>query len=233
MPETTTFTGYFPETFQFFSDLKENNNKTWFEAHKKEYQRVVIEPTKLFVREMGQRLESIAPSIRYDTRTNGAGSMMRIYRDVRFSKDKTPYKTWLGIIFWEGDGKRTEEPGYYFGLESDGAGAHVGLHGFPKPFLEAYREAIIDDKLGEELVSILATMPSAYTISDKNYKRVPRGYDKAQPRADLLRYNSLVGSAPQFSPAVVSSPDLLDACFEHYRQVAPLQQWLVKVTTRM
>lgn len=233
MPETTTFTGFPPEATRFFAKIKENNNKPWFEAHKKEYQTFVVEPTKAFILAMGQRLGKLAPSIQYDTRANGSGSMMRIYRDVRFSKDKTPYKTWLGVIFWEGNGKKTDNPGYYFGLESDGAGAHAGLHGFPKPFLEAYREAVIDDELGEELNTILTTMPSAYTIGDKHYKRVPRGYDKEHPRADLLLYNSLVVSAPGFSTEAVSSPGFVDACFEHYRQMAPLQQWLAKVNQRI
>lgn len=233
MPEPATFTGYVPETFQFFIDLKENNNKSWFEAHRQAYENFVIKPTKAFILTMGQRLEALAPSIQYDTRTNGAGSMMRIYRDVRFSKDKTPYKTWLGVIFWEGTGKKTECSGFYFGLESDGAGAHAGLFGFPKPFLEAYREAVLDDTLGEELTTILATMPSAYTLSDKHYKGVPRGYDKEHPRAHLLLYNSLVASAPRFSPDVVTSPDLVDMCIEHYRQMAPLQQWLAKVNHRI
>lgn len=232
MSEPSTFKGYFPETIQFFADIKENNNKPWFEAHKKDYQKYVVEPTKAFILAMGQRLEGLSPAIQYDTRTNGSGSMMRIYRDVRFSKDKSPYKTWLGVIFWEGTGKKTDCPGFYFGLGADGAGVHAGLHGFPKPFLAAYREAVVDDILGEELKTILATMPSAYTISDKHYKRVPRGYDKEHPRADLLLYKSLVASAPGFSPNVVTSPDLLDACFENYRQMAPLEQWLAKVNQR-
>ena len=233
MPETMTFAGYFPETTQFFADIKENNNKPWFEAHKKDYQKFVVEPTKTFILAMGQRLEELSPNIQYDTRMNGSGSMMRIYRDVRFSKDKSPYKTWLGVIFWEGSGKKTDSPGYYFGLEEDGAGVHAGLHGFPKPFLEAYREAVLDDKLGEELKEVLATMPSAYAVSDKHYKRVPRGFDKEHPRADLLLYNSMVVSAPRFSPDVLTSANLVDACFEHYRQMAPLQQWLAKVNQRV
>ena len=233
MSESFIFNGYFPETIQFFADIKENNNKTWFAEHKKEYQKFVVEPTKAFIMAMGQRLGELVPSIQYDTRTNGSGSMMRIYRDVRFSKDKSPYKTWLGVIFWEGSGKKTDSPGFYFGLDDEGAGAHAGLHGFPKPFLEAYREAVVDDKLGEELIGILAALPPDYTSSEKHYKRVPRGYDKEHPRADLLMFNSMVVSAPRFLPDVIVSSELLDACFEHYRQMAPLQQWLAKVNNRI
>lgn len=229
MSELSKFNGYFPETLQFFVDIKENNNRSWFAEHKKDYQRFVVEPTKAFILALGQRLEEIAPAIQYDTRANGSGSMMRIYRDVRFSKDKSPYKTWLGIMFWEGSGKKTESPGFYFGLDADGAGAHAGLYGFPKPFLEAYREAVLDEVLGEEFNGLLKTMPSAYTVSDKHYKRIPRGYDKDHPRADLLLYNSMVISAPTLLSDVLVSPDLVDICFEHYQQMAPMQQWLAKV----
>jgi len=233
MPGKTNFNGYPSETTQFFDDIKENNNKPWFLEHKNDYQTFVVEPTKAFIVTMGQRLETVAPAIQYDTRANGSGSMMRIYRDVRFSKDKSPYKTWLGVIFWEGIGKKTEKPGFYFSLDAEGARPHAGLYGFSKPFLAAYREAVVDDKLGEELVSILATMPSAYTINDPHYKRVPRGYDKEHPRANLLLHKGLGASGPRFSPDIVSSPDLLDVCFEHFRQMAPLQQWLVKVDQRI
>ena len=233
MSEITAFSGYYPETTQFFADIKENNNKTWFTEHKNDYQKFVVEPTKAFILAMGHRLEEVAPAIQYDTRMNGSGSMMRIYRDVRFSKDKSPYKTWLGIIFWEGSGKKTECPGFYFGLDDEGAGAHAGLYGFPKPFLEAYREAVVDDKLGKELTEILAALPPDYTSSEKHYKRVPRGFDKAHPRAELLMFNNMVVSAPRFSPDVVTSSALVDACFEHYRQMAPLQQWLAKVAQQI
>lgn len=230
---TTTFSGYAPETIQFFADLKMNNNKTWFAENKTTYEKFVVEPSQAFVLAMGQRLEELAPAIQYDTRANGTGSMMRIYRDVRFSKDKTPYKTWLGIIFWEGSGKKTECPGFYFALDDEGAGAHAGLHGFPKPFLEAYREAVMDDRMGQELSHILATLPAAYAHSDSHYKRVPQGFDKTHPHAELLLYNSLTASAPRISPEVAASSDLLDVCFEHFRQMAPLQQWLAKVNQRI
>jgi hypothetical protein len=79
----------------------------------------------------------------------------------------------------------------------------------------------------------MATMPFAYTCNDKHYKRVPRGYDTALLRAELLGYNSLVCSAPSFLPDVVTSAELTAASFEHFRQMAPLQRWLVKVARRV
>ncbi len=226
-----TFSGFPAEGLQFLADLEMNNERPWFQARKQLYLDNIVAPSVAFVEAMGERLQSISPHINYDTRTNGSGSMMRIYRAVRFSKDKRPYKTYIGLVFWEGSGKKTECPAFYFGLDADGAGVHVGLYGFPKPLLTAYREAVVDDKLGSELETAISQVQAAgdYQVSGQHYKRVPRGYDKDHPRADLLRHNTLAGSAPKLETAVVTSPALLDICFEHFKNMAPLQQWLVKI----
>ncbi len=232
MSPQSDFSGFPPETIQFYADLLQHNERPWFEAHKADYQKYVLEPGKLFVMALGERLKTISAEIQFDTRTNGSGSIMRIYRDVRFSKDKTPYKTYLGIIFWEGSGKKTESPGFHFGMDATGAQMHVGIWGFPKPMLMAYREAVADEKLGSELEGILTAVsqnPIPYTIGGQHYKRVPRGYPKDHPRADLLRYNGLHASSPAITPEQISSPELLDICFTHAKNLAPLQQWLVKV----
>ena len=86
---------------------------------------------------------------------NSVFNIMRIYRDIRFSKDKTPYKTWLGIVFWHGDRKKTENPGFYFGLDHEGAHLHCGWHRLPKEALHAFRAAVVDDQTGSELEGIL------------------------------------------------------------------------------
>ena len=103
-----TFTGFPREGIQFLRDIDDNNNRDWFEAHKHIYQTALVEPAQAFIVALGERLQTIAPNVQYDTRTNGSGSLMRIYRDVRFSKDKSPYKNWIGIVFWEGQGKKTD-----------------------------------------------------------------------------------------------------------------------------
>lgn len=227
-----SFDGFPSEGLQFLADLEINNERPWFQARKQLYLDKIIAPTISFVKAMGERLQTISPHINYDTRTNGSGSMMRIYRDVRFSKDKRPYKTHVGIIFWEGSGKKTECPAFYFGLDADGAGAHVGLYGFPKPMLTAYREAVADDKQGSELEAVIAQVQTAgdYQIGAPHYKRVPRGYDKDHPREALLRHNTLMVSAARMETAVTTSPALLDVCFEHFKNMASLQQWLVKIS---
>jgi len=120
MSETAAFNGFPRELIQFYQGLSRNNDKSWFNEHKDIYARHVIAPAQDFVVSMGERLRMLSPGIVADTRANGAGSIFRIYRDLRFSKDKRPYKTFLGIFFWEGSGKKMENPGFYFHMEPSG-----------------------------------------------------------------------------------------------------------------
>ena len=111
------FEGFPAAGFEWFRKLAKNNNRTWFEKHKQEYVDNLQAPALAMVVELGERLKSVVPSISYDARPNG-GSMMRIYRDIRFSKDKTPYKTHIGINWWEGSGKGGT--GFHFFMDAEG-----------------------------------------------------------------------------------------------------------------
>ena len=100
----TTFTGFPQDGLQFLAELEENNERPWFEANKARFEEGLLQPAVAFVEIIGKRLqEEISAGIQYDPRTNGSGSLMRIYRDTRFSKDKTPYKTHLDGLFWSGE----------------------------------------------------------------------------------------------------------------------------------
>ncbi len=226
-----TFTGFPQEGLKFLADLGENNDRDWFKENKQVYLDNIVDPAVAFVETLGDRLKFISPHIQYDTRTNGQGSLMRIYRDVRFSKDKSPYKTWVGLRFWEGAGKKTECPGFFLWFEATSAGLYTGMYGFPKPLLNAYREAVVDDELGAELDSAIMAIRAAgaYEIGGEHYKKVPRGFDPEHQRADLLRYNSLHASSPRMESAHLSSPGLVDLCMDHCENTAPLHRWLVKV----
>ncbi len=225
----SNFSGFPVAYAQFFRDLAANNNREWFQAHKQDYIDLVQKPALNFIVTMGERLQTIFPGVEYDTRTNGAGSMMRIYRDTRFSKDKTPYKTNLGIVIGEGGGKKTERPGFYFHLDADGAWIHAGLHIFPKHFMEPFRAAVADDEQGAALQAALTTVSERYSTGGEQYKRVPRGHNADHPRADLLRYKGLHARSAQISVETAGSPQFTDICFEHCQNMAPLYQWLVNV----
>jgi len=149
---------------------------------------------------------------------------------VRFSKDKTPYKTNLGIVFWQGEGKKMARPSYYFGLDATGAQMHGGMYRFPDNWTDIYRQGVVHDELGTELVALLEDLQGkGFEIWGEKTKRVPRGYDKDHPRAELLLHKGLAVSAGQrFAPADVSAIDIVDRCVDYAYDIAPLIDWYVR-----
>lgn len=233
--EMNLFTGFPEETITFYRDLTGNNDTGWFQNHKQEYQRFVLEPAKAFILAMGERLSGISPHIIADTRTNGAGSLFRIYRDVRFSKDKRPYKTYLGIYFWEGTGKKLDHPGFYFHLDPAQSSFMLGagMYIFPKQALELFRNSVIDDKMGPALTEAVrkVTENGVYQIGGQHYKRIPRGYEEGDPNAEYLLYNGLWASFESSLPEELYSPGLPDYCMKKFRDMDPIQRWLVQMLT--
>ena len=231
MSSQSKFVGFPKEGLQFLRDLSANNNRDWFKTHEQSYRDNLLEPARLFVIDLGQRLKSIIPGISYDPQTNGAGSIMRIYRDIRFSKDKTPYNTYLRIIFWEGPLKKTENPGIYFSMDADEAVIYMGVHIFTKEQLDAFRQAVLDRGLGSELVQALADVQAAgdYETGGATYKRVPAGYPAEHARAQYLLYTGLYAMSPKIKPELFTQPALVDVCFEHCRNMAPIHHWLVEM----
>ena len=224
------YSGFPQEGLKFFSDLKKNNNREWFQEHKQDYIDYVQTPAQAFVEYLGAELRTFLPAIRYDSHPH-RGSILRIYRDIRFSKDKTPYKTHIGIHFWEGKGKKTELPGVYFYMRPEGAKLYVGLYQFPKLILLAYRNAVADDRSGGELTDILSRVRSSgkYEIGGEHYKRVPRGFSPDNARADLLRHNGLYGASALIEPQEICSPKLIDLCVRNSKDMALIHHWLMKI----
>ena len=228
-----TFKGFPEAGLRFLDELTLNNNRPWFEARKQDYINYIQTPARAFVAALGEKLSKLSAGVHYDTRLDGSGSLMRIYRDVRFSKDKSPYKTNVGILFWEGERKKTENPGFYFHIENGEATMYDGLYTFPKPVLPAFREAVMDERFGDELVKAIETVKkSGYQVGGESLKRVPSGFDPAHPRADLLRHTTLYAESPKIAPKILASPQLVDVCFEHCRNMLPLHRWLVALNER-
>jgi len=228
---TDGFSGFPEEGLRFLEDLEQNNNREWFQTHKKDFQSFLLEPARLFVVELGERLSTLFPEIVSDTRTNGRGSIMRIYRDIRFSKDKTPYNTKMRFFFWEGKGKKMDNPGFYFCHNGEDGNLFAGQYHFPKYKLELFRDAVIDEELGPELERILVGIRGSgkYTIGGDKYKRVPREYDPLHDRAHLLKLKGLYTGAPVITKKELRSDKLVDICFEHCRNMGSLHHWLVRV----
>jgi uncharacterized protein (TIGR02453 family) len=226
-----SFNGFPHETIQFYAELAAHNDKSWFDAHRSDYDTYVLEPARNFVIALGERLRELAPNVMADPRINK--SIFRIYRDTRFSKDKTPYKTHLAMWFpVRQNGAKFDHPGYYFHLEPGNLMLGAGIHGFSKPLLEAYRDAAVDPEQGPALVqAVKAVSDKGYNIGEKTYKRVPRGYDPQHKLAELLLYSGLTTGKDLGMPDIIQRAGLVEYCFEHYRDMAPLVDWLEGMTS--
>ena len=230
MAAAETFSGFPKKTVAFLRDLAVHNDREWFAAHRQEYEAVVMAPSRAFVLAMGERLRRLSPGIQAEPRTDG--SLFRLYRDTRFSPDKSPFKTNLGILFWEGSGSRMENPGYYFHLEPPTLMLGGGLYLFPRPLLERFRSTVADPEYGPELAAIVRkiTARPGFTLGGEHFKRVPAGHDPDPEAEFLLRHNGLYAGWEGAIPAELHTPVLVDYCLERFKPMEPLHRWLVDLT---
>lgn len=225
MSDTTACFGFPPETQTFLRNLSKHNAKPWFDEHRADYERFYLEPAVAFVSAIGPKLKKLAPAIQFEPRVNG--SIMRINRDTRFSKDKSPYKTHLDMWFWQGKEKGWDMPGYFLRIEADKVTAGAGMHHFQGEHLEAYRRAVIDDKRGKALVAVVKTIEaSGHEVFGQSRKTVPRGFDADHPRADLLKHEGLWSAVTGPAPRQLSTPKFVDYCVDHFKALTPLNLWL-------
>jgi len=221
------FNGFGSGAQNYFKELGGHNDKRWFEEHRAEYDKEVRDPAEAFITELGGLLSRSYPGIHFDTRRNGAGSLMRINRDIRFSPDKRPYKENLGVIFWLGEGKKVESPCFYLHIDAEQCFFYGGQHVFPKEILSRYRAAVSDEAKGQKLAAILAGLDSKGlpVFEEPAYKRVPKDYPADHPRAELLRFAGM-GVARVLTDTEVRSPGLPDSCARDAAAMKPLLDWL-------
>lgn len=223
------FTGFPKETFVFLSGLAGNNSKDWFDAHRADYDNHYVAPAKAFVEAIGPKLKSISKTVNYEAKING--SIFRINRDVRFSKDKRPYKTNLDMWFWEGDKRGWETPGFFLRLTPSQMVAGAGMHHFEAAQLAAYRNAVVDDKAGKALEKIISGLGDLH-LGEADRKTVPRGFDASHPRAPLLLHEGLHAMLETKLPKSVHSADFVDTCLDAFRRCYPVSQWLMANVAR-
>jgi uncharacterized protein (TIGR02453 family) len=223
-----SFSGFDPAALGFLRDLGGHNDRAWFEAHRADYERLVLGPARELVVALGERLAEIAPGVRADPRVNG--SILRIARDTRFSADKRPYKTHLDVWLWEGDGPSRARSGFFLRIEADRVGYGAGMHHFEKGVLAAYRAAVDDPKRGPALVrAVKRATASGVLVGREQWKRVPAPYAADHPRAELLRYGGLVAGTRAAVPDELFTPGFPDWCVERFRPLRPVQRWVAQV----
>jgi uncharacterized protein (TIGR02453 family) len=226
MPHAQKFNGFPKKAIQFYQDLTQNNDKLWFEQNRKIFDDLIMKPAQAFVVELGELLESIAPNIVADPRRDK--SIFRIHRDTRFSEDKSPFKTHLAIFLWEGPRKKLENSGFYLQISPTSLMLAAGLYIFPTTLLDVYREAVIHPRQGNKLMKAFEQVKqhSDYKIGGEHYKKTPRGYDSDHPNAKLLLRNGIYAYLEDSHPRELHSAGFVDFCFEHFKNMAPIHQWI-------
>ena len=199
------FRGWPAEALEFFEGLEADNSKAYWTDHKAVYQEMVLGPMEALLADLKKEF--------------GEGRVFRPYRDVRFSKDKSPYKTNIAA---------TLSKGGYISLSSEGLGAGSGYYGLMPDQLERYRKAVVDDRTGKALVRLVdkAKADDIEVSAHDVLKTAPKGHPKDHPRIELLRHKGLIYWQMWPAGPWLGTPKAKDRVVELFRAAKPLTKWL-------
>ena len=202
------FTGFPVAALDFYDDLEVDNTKSFWEAHKHVYLESVKAPMTALCAALAEEF--------------GTPKVFRPYRDVRFAKDKTPYKTHQGAFV-----SRGPATGWYVQVAAPGVRVGVGFYEASSARLARIREAIAEERRGRQLERIIRRLESAgWSLGGDKLKTTPRGYDAEHPRIDLLRHKSMtLGKSYGFEP-VIHTAELLELVRSDWRAATPFVDWV-------
>lgn len=205
-----SFTGFPEAALDFYDDLEADNSKVFWEAHKEIYKSAVAAP-------MAALMEDLADEF-------GTAKIFRPHRDIRFSKDKTPFKTHQGAFVAVGPAT-----GYYVQIGAPGVRVGSGFYDASATRLAAFRQAIDNDLYGPALEQIVAKLRrTGWEIAGETLKTAPRGWDVDHPRIELLRRKSLSAMRDYGFDEIIHTPKLVPQIRKHWRQTTALLDWLVE-----
>jgi len=211
-----------PALFTFLKQLKTHNDREWFQTHRDRYVADVERPMLAFIEDLAPRLAKVSPAFVVDPKRSG-GSMFRIYRDTRFSHNKSPYKTHVAAMFPHVHRKKAPSvPGFYLHLEPGDCLGGGGIYHPDMPTLTRIRLAIAGDPKGWAKVT-----KGGLKVEGDALTRAPAGFDPAHPVIEDLRRKDFYTLA-QFSQQEVCRPDFLERYVESCRQAAPLVSFLTR-----
>ncbi|MEM7047585.1 MAG: DUF2461 domain-containing protein [Pseudomonadota bacterium] len=209
------FSAFDPRAIQFLRDIEKNNDRVWFASHKQTYETYLKQPANEFARIIARELEALT-GLTHDPK------VFRIYRDLRFSKDKRPYNAHIHLTFY----CRASVADWFFALAPGHLTFGVGTFGFEKDALKTFRERVIS-RQGTQFAQILRTMErKGMRITPPQLKRIPAGYPPDHPRADLLRHKALTVWSDMPDPMDATKPSFLRHTMKHYIALKPLFDWL-------
>lgn len=222
----TDFQGFPKGFFNFFEDLKKNNNRDWFNANKSRYTESVVNPISEFIVCLAPALRKISRHYVADPRPHG-GSMFRIYRDTRFSKDKTPYKTNAAVQFRHEAGKDAHAPGFYVHLATDEVFFGGGIWTPPGPQLGLIRDSIADNARSWARIVNAKKVKEVGGIKGDSLKHPPRGFDAEHVHIDDLKRKSfyVMTAVP---PEDALGAGFAEAVVEGFRRATPLNRFITE-----
>ncbi len=211
----TGFTGFPEAALDFYDDLEMDNSRSFWEDHREVYDAAVKAPMTALTTALAEEF--------------GDAKIFRPYRDVRFSKDKTPYKTHQGAFVARGP-----STGFYVQVGAAGVRTGAGFYDAAPPRLAAFREAIVDDRYGPELEHIVAGLVAAgWHLGGDRLKTSPRGYDAGHPRIELLRHRSMTLSRDHGFVPYVHTAELLEQVRADWRTASPFVDWVASAPSRV
>lgn len=211
-------------TFDFLDELSAHNNRAWFQSNKPRYEALVREPALDFIEAMGPELERFAPQFRAEPRKAG-GSLMRVYRDTRFARDKTPYKTNIGIQFRHALGKDIHAPGFYVHIAPDECFFAAGCWHPDADALGMLRDLIASKPEKWFAARDDKKFTARWDLWGDTLTRPPRGYAASHPALDDLKRKDYVAMAP-LSKAEVTGKGLVKLAGKRFAETVPFMRFL-------
>ena len=222
--KTEAFTGFPIELLHFLHELEANNNRDWFATHKARYEQLWLAPSLSFITAMQPALARLSPAFLAVPKRVG-GSLMRVYRDTRFSHDKRPYKTNVGIQFRHHAGKDVHAPGIYFHLDTEQPFLGVGIWRPDRDALDAIRQAMVQRPSAWKKSWSGSAFERDFERTGESLKRIPRGYDADSPLADDLKRKDHIAVSQLTLDECVSS-DLIGILTARMKLARELPPWL-------
>ncbi len=217
----TPFNCFTPEALDFLAHLKANNTRDWFAAHKADYDAHLKAPSLQFADDMAAALGEL-------TGQEHSSKIFRIHRDVRFSKDKTPYNAHLHLAFMP-VGSESQPPMWFFGLSPEKLSLGCGVFQFERGALDAFRAAMAGPK-GAELTRLIAKMrKGGIRVGEPELKRVPAGFDKDHPHQEALRRKGFSAWVDLDDPAFVLESNLVSRTTAELRRLMPVFDLMVGI----
>lgn len=215
-----------PALFAFLRELAAHNDRAWFQRHQKRYEAAVREPALQFIRDFDPHLASISPHFRADDRRSG-GSLFRIHRDVRFSKDKRPYKTYTGIQFRHAAGKDAHAPGFYLHLEPRSVFVGCGTWRPDTGTAGKIRTAIADDPAGWRAIVEAPAFCDHWELAGDSLVRAPRGFPADHEAIDDLRRKDYI-AVHRLTQGAVTRAGFLDHIAALFQEGGPFMEFLCR-----